>query len=149
MQFLELCCTFAAKSKQSHYFINKMYRDSFKCRSSWYLNKHHISVAPSGHLQQPCEITLRSIDVPAKWQQLSANPDTGARNRNHEVLRSLVLCRWCRDMAPCDYPTARFTSSIYEGYAWRLFRVHPLGVASRKKYYRTHFYPIQTISYFQ
>lgn len=138
-----------AKSKQIHYFINKMHKDSFKCRSGWYLSQYHISAALSGHLQEPCEVTLRSIDVPGKWQQLSENPDKGARSRNHEVLRSLVLLGWCRGAAPCDYPSAKFTSSIYEGHAKRFCRVHPLVVASRKKYYRTHHYPIQTISCFQ
>lgn len=38
-----------------------------------------------------------------------------------------------------------FISNIYEGQVTRFYRVHPLELASRKKYYRTQFYSTQII----
>ena len=67
----------------------------------------------------PCGCILELCHASGNPKQTPEAQETRARDPKCEVLRSLVL------------------STIYEGHTGRLFRVHPLGLASRKKYYRT------------
>lgn len=124
-----------------------MYRARSKYHNNWCLRKLRPGVLPSGSV--PCGGMLWQDHVGSKPNSQPETRYKGAQCRISQVLRSLVYYRVRRDDANAAALSPTLISAIYEGQDRRFYGVHPLELASRKKYYRTHFLLTQTISYFQ
>ena len=128
-----------------------MYRTSIRLNK---LKKRCLGKLGSNWVQRelllvPCSEFKWTSHECSKPKPLPESRIKGAQCRDSQVLRSLVLCSIRHGAAKPMTTLPFFISTIYEGHDQRFCRVHPLELASRKKYSRTHHYSIQTISFFQ